>query len=385
MNCFRLIAELRSPLMRPASDKPGGPRGLPFLTGSTLRGAVAGQMLRRGVEPEAGDFRRLFLDAPPRFPDLLPATRRDESPRPYPLTAHSCKRSPGFKSGSGEESGHGVFDNLAAVGAGQWLRVASESAFSCPTCGADLKPRSGFWNGRTDAPSAAEPVVVYERHTGIDRATGTIAPSIFFTVEGLADFRKDPDGEYQPQFLSGEMFLSPDQEAVLREAIQEPVFAGGDRTRGMGELQLALEKTEFQPPDPVAWNREFRKKLEAVTGDSVPDGLLFSVDLTAHAILVDAFLRPMPDPKLDFPEIETVARVVRSRLVKGWQASWQLPKPDDIALAMGGVFLFCYTGTDEEGLIKYLSRLAKEGIGLRRPEGFGRVRVCDPLHLREAI
>jgi CRISPR-associated protein Csx10 len=385
MNCFRLIAELRSPLMRPASDKPGGPRGLPLLTGSTLRGAVAGQMLRRGVDPGDADFRQLFLETPPHFPDLLPAARRDESPRPYPLTAHSCKRRPGFQTGSGEECGHGVFDTLAAVAAGQWRGVASESAFSCPDCGADLKPRSGFWNGRADAPSGAEPVVVYERHTGIDRATGTVAPSIFFTVEGLADFRKGLDGEYRPQYLSGEIFLSPEQETVLRRAIQEPVFAGGDRTRGMGELRLGLEESEFQPPDPVSWNRDFRKKLQAIAGDPLPDGLLFSVDLTAHAILVDGFLRPRPDLALDFPDIETVARVVRSRLVKGWQASWQLPKPDDIALAMGAVFLFRYTGADEAGLIEYLRRLAKEGIGLRRSEGFGRVRICDPLHLREVI
>jgi hypothetical protein len=63
-----------------------------------------------------------------------------------------------------------------------------------------------------------------------------------------------------------------------------------------------------------------------------------------------------------------------------------MAKPDDMGVMMGSVYLYRYSGGDMEGLRSYLARLATIGIGQRRSEGFGRVLICDPLHMqRKAI
>ena len=68
-------------------------------------------------------------------------------------------------------------------------------------------------------------------------------------------------------------------------------------------------------------------------------------------------------------------------IVSGWHSGAHLPKEDDIAITKGSTFLFRYNGDNLEKLIKGLKTLEKEGIGLRRNEGFGRIVICDPYHL----
>ncbi len=127
------------------------------------------------------------------------------------------------------------------------------------------------------------------------------------------------------------------------------------------------------------------KKLSALTSKPPQSGVFFSIELASHTILVDKFLRPSLSFMPDFPDTAIDIQMIRPHTVRGWQNSWQLPKTEDTAIAMGSVYLCRYTGDDLDGLKRYLNQLMAEGVGLRRPEGFGRVIVCDPFHIQEVI
>jgi CRISPR-associated protein Csx10 len=381
MNYYRLKAELMSSLMIQENRQSNAPRGLPYLPGSSLRGAVAGHYLRTGGSSQDKEFQELFLSDPVAFPNLLPVRDPACIPRPSPATACSCKRSPGFHS----QEGHGVGDSLAAMVAAEMEGRPLIEALICKTCGEDLKPFVGVWNSNEKAPNTMDPVLVYHRHTGIDRCTGTVASSIFYITQGISEYTKDTEGGFHPQHLSGGLFLSPKQAEILANMIDEPVFAGADRTRGMGEILLSLEPAEPPGFDLTGWDEEFRKKVDRFTQRGLPEGIFFTIGLEAHTILVDRFLRPSCEIDVGFVDVKLYKRVVQHRLVRGWQSSWQLPKPEDMAVASGGVYLFLYEGENPEGLKSRLYQLVQEGIGLRRPEGFGSVNVCDSLHLQEVI
>jgi len=77
--------------------------------------------------------------------------------------------------------------------------------------------------------------------------------------------------------------------------------------------------------------------------------------------------------------------MVTSHTIRGWQASWGLPKPDDVAIKMGSVFLYRYTGDAFDELKDFLNELSYIGVGLRREEGFGRVTFCDSLHIVKEV
>jgi CRISPR-associated protein Csx10 len=381
MTYFTLTAELQSPLFIQENRQSNAAKGLRYLPGSSLRGAFAANYLRQGGTPDDMAFKKIFLDSPVQFPNMLPSVLPDNISKPLPLTAHSCKRNGGFKT----QDGHGVTDALAAYVAAEIEEKPVKDVFQCQVCHQDMKPMSGFWNNQVESPAASEPVKIYQRHTGIDRLTGTVAPSIYYITQGVAESVKQIDGTYNSQFLTGGIYLDDEQIAILSDWCNNSIFAGADRTRGMGEMLVELKETDNPGFTLIEWDNAFRQKIGSFTSRPIPCGIYVSICLTSHAIFVDRFLRPSPELVMSFPDMEPVLRIIHDRPIFGWQTSWGLPKPVDIGIDMGSVYLFQYHGDTIDDLENFLTQLIRQGVGLRKPEGFGQIQVCDPLHIQEVI
>jgi CRISPR-associated Csx10 family RAMP protein len=150
-------------------------------------------------------------------------------------------------------------------------------------------------------------------------------------------------------------------------------------------MELSVQECEPEQVDVQAWSQAWKGYYTKATGQEPALDTYFSVTLTSPAVLVDRFLRPSAELNLDFPDLTLVGKVAKMTTVRGWQAAWGLPKPDDMALAAGSVFLFRYQGQDVSGLNVYLTQVARYGIGLRRQEGLGAVSICDSVHHKEGI
>ena len=386
---YRITAKMLAPLMVRQKRQTGTPHTLDYLPGSTLRGALAATCLRTGKTAASSFFKKLFLDHPVHFCDLLPVPDGESISSVLPLTAISCKREPGFDR-------HGVFDTLAVMAASRIEKIPPDKAsWECPHpgCGEDMKPFGGFWNSNLDCPRKFEPNVIVNRHTGIDRTTGTAATSMFFITQAIAEYYKGADihdPEFYPQYLSGGIFLDDQEVDLLLTLIGNPVFAGADRTRGFGELSLELRQVADQGaylPESESidkWSRIFRKRLKSRMSKAPEKGVYFSVKLESNAILLDQFLRPVSEiDALASLNVEPIAKVTGAKMIHGWHAAMGLSRPDDMATAMGSVFLFRYKGDDINSLTEGLKSLVINGIGVRREQGFGRVSICDPLHIRK--
>lgn len=394
MPYYSMRAKLLAPMMIQQSRQSNASSALPYLPGSTMRGAVAAAMIRGGIEPEEATFQKVFHQSPIPFPNLVPAPDPVMIMRPLPASAISCKRKPGFRG-----NGHGVADVLPAIAAARMNnRISDSGIWKCSRCHQDMKPFSGFWNGEEHTPETFEPTLISHRHTGIDRGTGTIATSIFFMTQAIADFYKPlkgaDQGGYRQQFLTGSLFMTEDQAILLEPVLKDPIFVGAERTRGMGEVQLYLSKLDSAPDfDLMNWSRSFKARLSRLikTDEKELPGIYFSILLESHALLADAFLRPVSRiEELEDREgddfcrgVEPVARITSGHTVRGWQSAWKMAKPDETAVAMGSLFLYRYTGDDPDRLERRLQQLLQNGVGLRREEGFGRISICDPLHIRE--
>jgi CRISPR-associated protein Csx10 len=397
MKYVQFKARLKSPLMIHKNRQSNVSQGLPFLPGSSLRGAAAGKLIRSGIEPDHEAFRSLFIENPVCFPDLAPADNGDSLSRIIPLSNLSCKREPGFKKPGEDKQGkpyrqvpHGVTDRLAITAVSRKINAPPPAGeLLCPRCRQEMKPITGFWNANTANPRRIRAAMFFRRHTGIHRTTGTVAASMYYISQAMADYYKpDCSNEYKPQYLVGATYMTGEQLERLKPLIQGTLFAGADRTCGMGELEITLEEKPAPTLDLDEWNRGFKTKLARCLEKAAPNALrqemmkptYFSIKMESHALLVDRFLRPTADLQLDFPGIEVAAGISKAHTVRGWQSAWGLPKPDDTGLEMGSVFLYQYTGTELKKLTGYLEELSITGIGLRREEGFGRVQVCDPFH-----
>ena len=374
------------------------------LTGTSVRGALASVYLQQHGEAD-DTFKHLFLDEDAcRFGPL------DPGPKIFPLTAASCKR---------EGIEHDLVDQL-------WYRIAQhhtegnlpenvEAAWrQCGNCKEDLKGHHGFWhenNGRLSENTSKHHVAA---HVGIDRHTNTAAHAILYTLEALLPSGQDKD-------LSGWVMVDNNALTTLKtllEAEDYCISIGHHRTRGYGDVCLQLVepidiKNSTDEENWEQWSSELVAFLRQLSiPECPPDDFYFSLSFPTGAVLVDRFLRHTIDPACMIPwlpampsvddafpmtarpadqlstggTLHWVTAVTKHERLRGWNAAHGLPRQDEWMVARGAVYVYCFKGTPEEraALIEQLKTVSKEGVGLRRNEGFGTVLVCDDFHRQYA-
>jgi CRISPR-associated protein Csx10 len=133
----------------------------------------------------------------------------------------------------------------------------------------------------------------------------------------------------------------------------------------------------------------FNNAVREAGGDS--DRLYFSLTLQSDAVVQDEYFRflgTVPADMLAFEAglapagLKLIGCFTESHQVSGWNAALRAPKAKVSAIRMGSAFLYSAEGIEEKALRESLTGLEARGIGGRRTEGFGRVRVCDPFHVR---
>ena len=406
MNKVPVTAKLLAPVAIKRDRQSERSESVHSIAGTLVRGALAALYLQHHGQVDR-TFNRLFLnEASCRFGPL------DPGPSHFPLTAASCKR---------EDIKHALVDQL-------WFRIAQhhsagdvpENATTtwrqCGKCEADLKGHDGFWqqreNGHLDAMDIDSHVAA---HVGIDRQTATAAESIFYTLESML-----PSGEEVD--LHGWLMADDEAFADLEQLLQDEshcISVGHHRTRGYGDVCLTLG----EPVDRVVsqshtenwkqWSRdliEFLSSPPLSVPDLDPESFYFSLSFSTGAVFVDRFLRytidpadmiswlpPMPSVDAAFPvrdrppqelsaggTVRWITAITRHERLRGWNAAHGLPRQDEWVVARGAVYVYCFQGTAEEreALIQQLATLSKDGVGLRRNEGFGTVIVSDDFHCR---
>ena len=192
------------------------------------------------------------------------------------------------------------------------------------------------------------------------------------------------------------------------------IALGHARTRGYGRVSVSLGEPEGPGPGSEAWESWSRDLLGYIgrsgSGEVPHDPsstFAFALSLPTGAVLVDDLLRSTNDiadavdwlPRLPDPDdprrtlgreptilgegrlFSLGAEAEQDRL-RGWNAAHGLPRQDEWAVARGSVFAYWFEGPSgsRSTLLERLGGLAREGVGLRRGEGFGVVTVSDEFH-----
>jgi CRISPR-associated protein Csx10 len=296
---------------------------LPYVPGSALRGALATVWIRDHGPPTAGnphraEFIELF-ERSIRYGPLL-----QEGTAVVPLSAVACKypRTPECVAWSID----------AAIDADEHV---------CPHCGHGVETGKGQITGlRTRRVLRTE----------LDQTGRPLAEHLFARHElqrGLT---------YQGQLSDHHPWLATDRTVWL-----------GGKTSTNGRATVRVAGTVTAP---------------AVPASRRADGALV-IRFTSPALIVDDAGRPTLDPVTEIlrvlklpPAAAGESRAwIRADLVSGWHAASGLPKPAEIAIAMGSVIVLWLTEQPNQDA---LSRLVTDGIGLRRVEGFGMLELNPP-------
>lgn len=361
---------------------------LDYIPGSTLRGTLADRYLQGdATRAQDADFHALFLEDQVLYPDLLPGHNAGEPWRLTPLTVWACKR-------YGAEHADSTTDMLLRLELADVLRVAGRANWRAPQEDLEKCPICGSTRDRLGAAyaTALDPAFQTEKAnlrlltgTAVDRATGAVASGLLFSQEVI------DKGNY---YFTGRLRLADAEASRLEKLLIElapkgtHLHLGHGRSRGLGHVKV-LDWQTVSPAMPALADRwqQFNqtvRKLWAHYGASDLPGPAFSLTLASHLALRDSGRQPVLDQiepaHLGLPWARWGWRATNAVAIPGWNAAWGLPKADTWALRRGSALLGYIEPGDEAATLARLTELEAHGIGDRRAEGLGRLRVCDEFH-----
>jgi CRISPR-associated protein Csx10 len=371
-----------------------------YIPGAVWRGALAQQMLNAS-EPNDGnsDFATLFTkDSAPQFRNAFPARlektdngEKFQTALPVPATAYSCKAESGFKA----QGKHGVYDGLID------RLCCEESGVKAPylpycddpsheTQGERVEAYGGFHLGGA---SLATPLHLTTR-VAINRRRKVAEPNLLYSPLVISE---SAPGGAPTAFCASLAFEEKDRE-IIESWLKQLSHIGSGSARGFGRVDVTTEVVSADDlSDRLAkfnqWvSRRWRLWTQAEcsgTPQHTPDeGAFFAVLLLADAVLrLDGWTPTVRlEPHLLGAGLEdsTLLRCYATAEYRGgWNTAWGLPKDTDLAARMSSVYVYhTPRRADDETLVNALRELEDRGVGDRRKEGFGQVRVCDEFHFQ---
>lgn len=378
---------------------PNAGRGAAFarsglaVPGSTLRGALAAALAAK-IE---GGFDNPVIKksfAGLRVSDAIPAGRRVA-----PGTLVTCSAHPGFHLRSGARVGrslvsHGAWDLVlidflrARVGASKpwpWTgRCPLQAEGGSGACPGMLVPLDApYVTGRV-ADEQTAPFATVTSHRGVDRASGRSSRALLHAAE--ATLPGKGISRYEAEIAGADADLAQALGGV------GDLRVGGGLSAGRGLFNVHLE-----PGDTLSVRGALASLEEAVVRllETWPGGAVTrtEVGLDRHRLaVIDLASDWVPGEwrgtllataKADLPRVgglEVLAARLSAGEAGGWNAAAGIAKPLRRTIARGGVLLASYAVLHENEVVEALETLAQRGVGRLTTEGFGQVRVSDPVH-----
>jgi CRISPR-associated protein Csx10 len=260
----------------------------------------------------------------------------------------------------------------------------------CPTCKAPLVTFEGFYNiGGTGKRKKIEATKRLITRTAIDDHTQTAREGILYsmaTIEEDQEFYGIIDADSDSVVINDKE-LKYEDTTILKEG--ENLWVGQGKTRGLGNIEIKkIEELEkIFPPEFVPGNLENRfNEFQRTISPLNING--FSITLYSDAVIMDKFMRYKScideaclKEEFNMDNVKCICAFNAVREILGWNAAWGRPKEKELAIEKGSVFFFKFNA-EQENPLETLKQIEEKGIGLRREEGFGRVYICDPFHIK---
>lgn len=411
MQTRRLLIELDAPLAvsqsRDTANRHATPRIVPP---TTLRGALAAALGKNGTSEDA--MEKVFGPRGCRTSALMPsAPGRAGRAMPTPLTLRTCKRHGGFRSG-GDPAGHGaedlLFDALRFAEFGDADGLRNLRLCQAEGCDQVLEQMDGVLRaeGRDTFRTQPIPDTRAQAHVGLDRRRRGASAGMLYSREVISE-KTSAGGELRRTQMQADVTGPDDVMDKLAEELSpgDKLRVGTARSRGLGTCRVRMfeqvgASDQIPGPPPLSdrieqFNDRWQRHRDEAEGSGSKAGPLVSLTLETPALFVDDFLRPNLSPAPSDllqsafePEkkhatalgaLEKVHQIARPERVHSWNGMAEFPHRSRQGLAAGSVLVF-RAEEQSEALFSALRHAEQAGIGQRRHFGFGRVRVCDPIH-----
>jgi CRISPR-associated protein Csx10 len=415
MPVLKVVITARAPLVF-SERRPGNQfrPSMRYIPGGVIRGALAQQFLDAGREGDE-DFGAIFTSAgAPMFRNAYPAflstagsVQTFISSRPLSSTAYSCKTEAGFArpdGDKGEVTGHGVFDGLVDRLCCELLgvRVPYRPRCNHPDHGGQgerVEAYAGLYAETEHGPRDVEVGLRLSTRVAVNRQRRVAEERMLYSPLAIDEVTKGDDGKTRAETtFHGGVVVEHAARALVERWLPGLTHVGSGVARGFGQVTVTVE--EAGTADPAARVKEFNQlladrweKWERLRDDSALEpsckpgsGTFFSVMLMSDAVLREEGWSPTvrlePEMLGAAGRNATLLRCYASAGYNGgWNTAWGLPKDTELVARTGSVYVYHTTASaGDESWLEAIRALEENGVGERRQEGFGQVRICDEFH-----
>jgi CRISPR-associated protein Csx10 len=256
---------------------------------------------------------------------------------------------------------------------------------------------SGFHQGGR---SISAPLHLTTR-VAINRQRKVAEPKLLYSPLVISESspKKDTPNKASATAFCASIVINERVREIIESRLHRLTHIGSSASRGFGRVEVTTEPittddlslsrrlTDFNEWARKRWRLWEQTEHERTPPHTPDNGTFFAVLLMADAMLrADGGWTPTMrlEPHMLGEEFQnaTLLRCYATPEYRGgWNTAWGLPKDTELVARMSSVYLFHTPRlADDEGLLNALRKLEERGVGERRREGFGQVRVCDEFH-----
>ena len=231
----------------------------------------------------------------------------------------------------------------------------------------------------------------------IDEKTRTTEESLLFSTE-YTDLTNVANKE--EVFFKGNVEIP---KGLFEIGKKYELKIGKYKTKGFGKVEIKFEKFSEEKGENISeridkLNENIKKDFKEFDKRNDKEKVYFGDELLKEEKQKLITFDFLSDMILPFNEVSNVGKqilelfdenfgekltlnnrrtFVNVEKLRGYNIINNSRKMDEIVITQGSVISYCVDNENLEGILGYLEKIEENGIGLRRNEGFGRVRICS--------
>ena len=212
----------------------------------------------------------------------------------------------------------------------------------------------------------------------IDSKTKSVETGMLFNSEYLSSYEKDKNQNYKKIELMGDVELP---EGLIEKNEKYTIYLGKLKTKGFGKASIIFKDYIEKNEDLIPRINKFNEGIPKNEKEELKGKTLVTFDLQSDMILpytdiYDAqeqfkILANLSD-KFEFNYSRSF---VNTSKLEGYNLINNIRKIDELVFSRGSVFTFEIENYKDE--LELLRGIEEKGLGLRKNEGFGRVKICS--------
>lgn len=221
-------------------------------------------------------------------------------------------------------------------------------------------------------------IVGNEVSVKINPKTKSVESGMLFNTEYLSSYEKNKDNKIEKILLNGDVELP---EGLIEKNEKYTIYLGKLKTKGFGKATITFKDYVEKNESIVSRINAFNEAIPENEKEKLSNKTLITFDLQSDMILpyTDIY-----DAQEQFKILANLSdnfkfnysrSFVNTSKLEGYNLINNIRKIDELIFNRGSVFTFEVDNYKDE--LELLNKIEEKGIGLRKNEGFGRVKICS--------